>query len=207
MKMKKIFLIILIGLTAAVIAGATEESEGKEIWNKLQNEEVKCADLTDDDFELLGEYFMGQMMGESHEAMNNMMLQTMGKEGEEQAHIAMGKRFSACEPEAQIPQNMAPMIIMMNMMMGGWSNPSFPSLSNFNNMMNFGYTQFGWLGFLFMILFWVLVILGIIVLIKCLMGKCRSGTEEKSALEILKERYARGEIDKKEFEEKKKDLI
>lgn len=32
-------------------------------------------------------------------------------------------------------------------------------------------------------------------------------TPERSALDILKERYARGEIDKQEFDERKQDLM
>ena len=56
-----------------------------------------------------------------------------------------------------------------------------------------------------MFLFWALVIVGLIVGIRWLLGK---GKEEKldSAIEILRQRYARGEINKDEFEAKKKDL-
>src|SRR3989344_8912925 len=73
---------------------AREEQEGKEIGEKLQAKEVTCDTLSDEDFGALGEYYMGQMTGDSHEAMNTMMERMMGKEGEKQMHVVMGKRLS-----------------------------------------------------------------------------------------------------------------
>ena len=74
---------------------------------------------------------MGKMTGDFHEAMNTMMERMMGKVGEEQMHVVMGKRLSDCDTSAQIPQNgvgFMPMMWMMggggNSMMGygGWNN-------------------------------------------------------------------------------------
>jgi putative membrane protein len=68
----------------------------------------------------------------------------------------------------------------------------------------------GYLGVVHMVLWWVLIILGIVVLVKWLavgFGPSRGGpAAESRALEVLKERYARGEIGKEEFEQKKRDL-
>ncbi len=80
-------------------------------------------------------------------------------------------------------------------------------------MMDFGYvgySPFMGFGFVFMILFWGVVLLGFIALVKFLSGGNGSvqpkNGEGKSATEILKERYAKGEIDKNEFDAKMKDL-
>lgn len=77
--------------------------------------------------------------------------------------------------------------------------------------MMWGDYGWGWgmgFGMISMVLFWVLVILGIVILVKWIAGSSSAPNlpPAKSALDILKERYARSEIDKQEFEEKKRDL-
>ncbi|MDP2766932.1 MAG: SHOCT domain-containing protein [Candidatus Methanoperedens sp.] len=68
-------------------------------------------------------------------------------------------------------------------------------------MMSGGYWIIG-------LIFWLLVLIGLVLLIKYL-WESGGGTrrEQESAIELLKKRYARGEISKEEFEEKKKDLL
>jgi len=59
-----------------------------------------------------------------------------------------------------------------------------------------------WLGF------WLLIILGIFLIVRTLARRKASGDgPEKSALDILNERYARGDITKEEYNEMKKEIL
>jgi putative membrane protein len=78
--------------------------------------------------------------------------------------------------------------------------------------MMWGTDGWGWgwgMGIIHGLLWWAILILGIIVLVR-LLGRdsSRAGAPPpaETALDILKKRYARGEIGKQEFEEKKRDL-
>jgi putative membrane protein len=71
-----------------------------------------------------------------------------------------------------------------------------------------GFHGGGWfgLGLIPMLLFWVFVILAIAALLKWLRGPTSSAPESTAALQILEERYARGEISREEYLRTKEDL-
>ncbi len=72
-------------------------------------------------------------------------------------------------------------------------------------MHGMGYSyQFHWLGMIIWSFFWIFIIVGAFFIIRSFMAT-KTG-DQKSALEILKERYAKGEISKEEYLEKKKDI-
>ena len=76
-----------------------------------------------------------------------------------------------------------------------------------NNWNGFGGWGMGF-GFIFMLLFWGLVILGVVTLIRWLLSQSSPNrrARDKTPWEIVQERYARGEIDREEYEQKKRDL-
>lgn len=61
----------------------------------------------------------------------------------------------------------------------------------------------GWEGGLYMLIIFVLIVAGGIMVVR---WSLRPGGGEDSALEILKRRYAQGELTKEQFEAMKKDI-
>ncbi len=80
---------------------------------------------------------------------------------------------------------------MLGWMMSGWG---------------MGYGFFGWL---MMLLFLILIISAVVLGVRWFIndGKLNGLPREETPLDILKKRYASGEIDKEEFETMKRDLM
>ena len=67
----------------------------------------------------------------------------------------------------------------------------------------------GGFGMGFMWIIWIIIIIAAILLAKRYFSPTQKESEptSESALDLLKKRYAKGEIGKEEFEEKKRDLM
>jgi putative membrane protein len=73
-------------------------------------------------------------------------------------------------------------------------------------MQYWGYHGYGYgMGFV-MVIFWVLVIIGAVYLVRYLARGSLRHEQEEAPLDIIKKRYARGEITKDEYDRMKRDL-
>ena len=133
------------------------EAAGQAIAQKLQAKTLACPDLSQDSYESLGDYYMGLMIGSSHDAMEQYIEKTYSADYLKTMHIAMGQRFSGCNVNAVFPAGMTG----FGPMMGG---------NNGFGMMNGYYGGYGWVT---MTLVWVLLALCIVAAVKWLRNKSR----------------------------------
>ena len=182
--MKKIFFAIMVVILLNMSIAFAHEHNFDET-KQLIDSGISCDKLTDEQLESIGEYYMEQMhSGEIHVRMDEMM----GGEGSDnlkQMHIQMAKRFY-CDGSFNGMKSGG----MMNMMGGTGLNGSL-------------WWMMSVVGMLFWIALLVVLILLIIWLYKKIIGQA---TNSGSALEILKKRFVKREITKKEFESMKNEI-
>jgi len=67
---------------------------------------------------------------------------------------------------------------------------------------------YGLFGGLMMLLFWILIIAGIVVVVRWFFGQedQQGSRTEETPLDVLKKRYASGEINREQFESMKREL-
>ena len=141
--------------TSEASSTTADEQKGQDIYNQLQNKQTTCSNLNDDDFDVLGDFFMGRMMGSSHAAMNQYMVDNLGANGEKQVHVAMGKRLSGCDANASYPSS------VNNYSSLSWMN-GMGMMSN--GMMNdFGHSGWSWTSVLLGVLLVISVVWNIVM--------------------------------------------
>ena len=192
---KIILILIFLFGASAVLAQESHDIEIEE-GRKLVESKISCDKLSNEQLEVIGEYYMEQMHpGKAHEVMDNMM----GGEGSEslkQVHINMARRLY-CNDNIYIGYGMMGsgdmMGMMMNMMGGGM-------MGNYPANYSYGYNSF--IGIL-----WLIFLIGVIALIIWVIYKLtRKGKEPENPMGILKKRFARGEITKRQFDDIKKEI-
>ncbi len=214
------FIALLVWFFSAPVLAVEENNEGmhssspdnvlQEIMKSQGVKDIRsidCAKVTEKQLEDLGEAVMDVMHPDSAE--HDFMDRMMGGEGSptlESMHRIMGARYLGCYRGD----------VSFGMMSPFWGGRGYGGGDNnyergWPSMM-YGYGPYGHWGMmgsyggLFM---WIifLIILALVVYLAARWIKQSSGAGAKETpLDILKNRYAKGEITKEEFEQKKKDL-
>jgi len=168
--MKKIIgifvaLIFVLGINLALAHGNFNETK------KLIDSEISCNELSDEQLEEIGDYYMEQMHpGESHELMHQMM---GGEDSDttKQMHIQMAKSIYCGETSSGMMGNNMMGGGMMNMMGGNMMDNA-----DYGMMGNYG-SGFGYGGFINIL--YTILLIGLIILVYLWIAKLLKDTKNK----------------------------
>lgn len=143
------------------------QNAGLKVYKNLQSGKISCQKLTNDDYEKLGEYFMGQSAGSArnHVYWDQRIQSMMGESGDTQIHIVWGERGSGCDTNAPIPTNTPSFLNgMMNYRSSNSKGGGFSMMGwdgyGYGNMTN----GFGWGIGALGLLFWLIAFIDLILL-------------------------------------------
>ena len=201
-------LLLLLGGYIGYRALRAEAPQDPEAYDPITLEPKKPEGI----FKRLGYVFFGpdtSLAGAKDDRVNILLL-GMGGIGHEGPFLTDTIMIVSMKPTTnQIALISIPRDLGVEMPNHGWQK--------INQANSYGETEkTGWggvgmgIGWLFMLLFWGLIIVAGVFLVRWLWDQGRPasrGEGGESALEILRRRYARGEIDREEFEAKKRDLV
>lgn len=201
-------ILAVLGVTAASgAASATAERQGAELLQGVEAGKQTCQRLSPDQFEAIGEYVMGRMVGSParHEAMDQQIRTRSGASGEAQAHEFMGRRFTGCAT-ADTPAVFGAMMGMMGMYSGanggGMGNGGDGANGFGPGMMGDSSSRAGgdddWSA-----TSTVLAILLAAALVALAAWRPWRRTSPKTPFDLLSDRYARGEIDTADYDQRR----
>lgn len=197
--------LLLAGAAASPAAAASvadEQREGAAILRAFESGERSCKDLDESGFERIGEHVMGRMAGSTarHADMNELMARMMGDAGEERAHVFMGRSFTGCGERSGA--GFAGMMGIMGMMGGaGGYGPTGMMGGTLARADGDGDPDGGAIA--------MVVLMGLLLVAAAaamVAWKPWRRPEAPSPLDLLRERYARGEIGLEEFESRRRAL-
>ena len=155
------FIVLLLSLSLVNAITQQEINEAKS----LIDSKADCKNLSNSQLEIIGEYYMEQMMpGISHERAHEMMGLKEGSEAEEQFHINMAKR-SYCGENT-------------GMMSGGMIGNNYQAPQNNNSYQDPYKNNFS----IFQIFFYIMLTLVVVILILViilLINKSKNNTRQR----------------------------
>jgi uncharacterized membrane protein len=216
-------LAVLLTTLLFASASAAASSSATEMLREVRSGARSCSSLSGSEFERIGEFAMQRMVGSAraHESMDALMGEMLGSSWDRRMHVALGQRASGCG--GALPARFGAMMGAIGMMAGRGARDYGPGMMGEGgygyhgeaagdrgygrgSMMGdrFGDSGGGAPGWLVAVLAAMVAVLGGGLV--WLLAKGRRGPPEGSALQILQNRYAAGEIDSEEYERRRSAL-